>query len=114
MIIFRLFVQPYRNVDGIGEFSFLEKYGNSQKQVFYQDANQNDAFIAEKVHFASSKRASTVAKCPATSPIKANVFTTLCQRNVFPHLLNHKYKRLEKITVFYACCFIYAEFSSCY
>ena len=33
MIIIRLFVQPYRNVDGIGGFSFLEKYDSWQAAV---------------------------------------------------------------------------------
>ena len=31
----------------------------ADKQLFYQDANQSDASIAEKVHYASTKGAST-------------------------------------------------------
>ena len=31
----------------------------ADKQLFCQDANQSDAFIAEKVHYVSTKGAST-------------------------------------------------------
>ena len=61
MIIIRLFVQPYRNIDAIGGFFLLtSRYDGyflitADNQLFYQDANQSDAFIAEKVHYVSTK-----------------------------------------------------------
>ena len=62
MIIIRLFVQPYRNIDAIGGFSFWQAAMTAislshaaDKQLFYQDANESDAFIAEKVHYVSTK-----------------------------------------------------------
>ena len=33
MIIIRLFLQPYRNADAIGGFSFLEKYDSCQAAI---------------------------------------------------------------------------------
>ena len=43
---------------GLGDFSSCNNM-TADKQLFYQDANQSNAFIAEKGHYASSKGANT-------------------------------------------------------
>ena len=48
----------------------------ADKQLFYQDANQSNAFIAEKVHYVSTKGAGTFGQTILF--IKSLTFYELC------------------------------------